>query len=258
VVLRPLQANACKNNGTCTDANYDYVCQCPVEWGAKDCSAPATPSPTGAPTPPPPRLFFTRYVDGYGGEKQLEIYNPGPGDANLTSYRLYVARDGAPWGEAQVIELDGGGDGDGGLLLESSLIVCDAGSAQAATGCDVVASGPGGAPLWDGDDAVGLLFSPQVPGQLQELQNSGEVGQVEGLGELEKWGLVDTIGQAGMAPGNGGWPVGTEETATRLHTLVLSACYLLCSSLPSCSISAAYLLGGACGPLCGVLCDFVM
>lgn len=93
-------------------------------------------------------LIFSEYVEGSANNKALEIFNPTPGDVDLTDYAvaLYVNGSAAP---TQTLQLTG-------LLPSGEVYVIANGSASASV--LAVADITSAVCNFNGDDAVALLY----------------------------------------------------------------------------------------------------
>jgi predicted extracellular nuclease len=149
---------------------------------AQDGSLPATLSVPITVAPPvvtaPGRLFISEYIEGSGFNKAIELYNPGPGPADLGRYSLRLFSNGSA-SPSQSVTLSGS------LAAGATYVLCNSGIDAAALGrCQTTNNA---VINFNGDDALTL-----------ELDGA----------------IVDQFGQVGFDPGTA-WTDGGLSTLDR-------------------------------------------
>lgn len=133
-------------------------------------------------------LFFSEYIEGSSNNKALEIYNPLDVAVSLSDYQIFVSGNGGSF--TNTLDLTG-------MLAPDSVYVVSTDQADAAVlAIADTALGFPSVAHFNGNDAIALV-------------------------KLSTGDTLDIIGEIGVDPTGGDWPVGTGSTGE--HTLIRMA-----------------------------------
>ena len=145
-------------------------------------------------------LFFSEYVEGFGNNKALEIYNPTPQFVDLSDYQIERYANGATAAaDNQKVTLSG-------LLAPQDVVVCVL-DKQDPDGIDFEA------PVWDELAARADLWLNPVYEENNAMYYNGNDALV--LRQISSNAVLDVIGKVGEDPGSEGW-----AGLTNNHTLI--------------------------------------
>ena len=145
-------------------------------------------------------LFFSEYVEGFGNNKALEIYNPTPQIVDLSDYQIERYGNGATAAaDNQKVTLSG-------LLAPHDVVVCVL-DKQDPDGVDFEA------PVWDELAARADLWLNPVYDENNAMYYNGNDALV--LRQISSNAVLDVIGKVGEDPGSEGW-----AGLTNNHTLI--------------------------------------
>ena len=145
-------------------------------------------------------LFISEYVEGWGNNKALEIYNPTDATVDLSDYRLERYSNGATAAQDnQKVDLEG-------MLMPDSAIVVVL-DKQDPDGIDFEQ------PVWDELAAAADLWVCPVYDENNTMYFNGNDAMV--LRKISSNTVVDIFGKIGEDPGAAGWAEMTQN-----HTLI--------------------------------------
>ena len=145
-------------------------------------------------------LFISEYVEGWGNNKALEIYNPTDATVDLSDYRLERYSNGATAAQDnQKVDLEG-------MLMPDSAIVVVL-DKQDPDGIDFEQ------PVWDELAAAADLWVCPVYDENNTMYFNGNDAMV--LRKISSNTVVDIFGKIGEDPGTAGWAEMTQN-----HTLI--------------------------------------
>ena len=145
-------------------------------------------------------LFISEYIEGWGNNKAIEIYNPTDAEVDLSDYRLERYSNGSPSAaENQKVQLSG-------TLGPNSVVVCVL-DKQDPDGVDFEQ------PVWDElADAADLWLCPVYDVNNAMYFNGNDAMVLTRISDNEP---IDIFGVVGEDPGETGW-----EGMTQNHTLI--------------------------------------
>lgn len=145
-------------------------------------------------------LFISEYVEGWGNNKALEIYNPTNATVDLSDYRLERYSNGATAAQDnQKVDLEG-------MLMPDSVVVVVL-DKQDPDGIDFEQ------PVWDELAAAADLWVCPVYDENNTMYFNGNDAMV--LRKISSNTVVDIFGKIGEDPGAAGWAEMTQN-----HTLI--------------------------------------
>ena len=146
------------------------------------------------------QLFISEYIEGWGNNKAIEIYNPTESAVDLSNYRLERYSNGSPSAaENQKVQLSG-------TLAPNSVVVCVL-DKQEPDGVDFEQ------PVWDElADAADLWLCPVYDVNNAMYFNGNDAMVLTRISDNES---IDIFGVIGQDPGETGW-----EGMTQNHTLI--------------------------------------
>lgn len=146
------------------------------------------------------QLFISEYIEGWGNNKAIEIYNPTESAVDLSNYRLERYSNGSPSAaENQKVQLSG-------TLAPNSVVVCVL-DKQDPDGVDFEQ------PVWDElADAADLWLCPVYDVNNAMYFNGNDAMVLTRISDNES---IDIFGVIGQDPGETGW-----EGMTQNHTLI--------------------------------------
>ena len=146
------------------------------------------------------QLFISEYIEGWGNNKAIEIYNPTDAAVDLSNYRLERYSNGSPSAaENQKVQLSG-------TLAPNSVVVCVL-DKQDPDGVDFEQ------PVWDElAEAADLWLCPVYDVNNAMYFNGNDAMVLTRISDNES---IDIFGVIGQDPGETGW-----EGMTQNHTLI--------------------------------------
>ena len=149
-------------------------------------------------------LFISEYIEGWGNNKAIELYNPKDYGVNLSDYRIERYANGATSAaDNQKLQLSG--------IMPPNTVVVIVLDKQDPDGVDFEA------PVWDARAAVanlpGNIGACPVYAENNTMYFNGNDALV--LRKISSNDVIDVFGKVGEDPGDAGW-----ANMTQNHTLI--------------------------------------